>query len=299
MIVVSDEAARSLVSSADAVAAAERVLGLPSDGGKVSELGLHGGRLAVVPALDRDRELALVDATTAVAGEATHWTGVVIDLQQPALRGVVDGGWIAALAAGATSAVAARRLARLGASSIGLVGSGQLAAAALACLRAGIPGLDRAVVYGRDRGRREAFCRRHEAEAAEYGKDAAEQDIVVVATSSPDPAVRGDWLRPGSFVCASGATTVRARELDNAVLERAAFVCCDSLGDARYRAGDLTEPVERGVLDWLEVHELSEILRGEVEGRQREDDVVVLKQVGVPTLRLELARLALERESSA
>ena len=78
--------------------------------------------------------------------------------------------------------------------------------------------------------------------------------------------LRGEWLRPGALVCAVGANRPGARELDNVVLERASFVCCDSREQARRESGDLIEPVERGVLDWLEVHELQEVVAGELRG---------------------------------
>ena len=48
--------------------------------------------------------------------------------------------------------------------------------------------------------------------------------------------------------------------------QRAAFVCCDSLEDAKLESGDLIEPVSQGVLDWLEVHELQEVVAGELPG---------------------------------
>ncbi|MDE3024705.1 MAG: ornithine cyclodeaminase family protein, partial [Acidobacteriota bacterium] len=70
-------------------------------------------------------------------------------------------------------------------------------------------------------------------------------------------------------------------ELDDVVLERAAFVCCDSVEDARIESADLIEPVAGGVLDWLEVHELQEVVAGEVAGRQSDDDVVVFKSNGL------------------
>ena len=63
---------------------------------------------------------------------------------------------------------------------------------------------------------------------ARGNRDAAEQDVVVTATTSKDPVLRGEWLREGALVCAIGANDPRRRELDNVVLERAAFVCCDS-----------------------------------------------------------------------
>ena len=55
----------------------------------------------------------------------------------------------------------------------------------------------------------------------------------MTVTTSTDPVLRGEWLRPGALVCAVGANDPRARELDNVVLERAAFVCCDSLEQTR------------------------------------------------------------------
>ena len=88
------------------------------------------------------------------------------------------------------------------------------------------------------------------------------------------------------------------RELDNAVLERAAFVCCDSKEDARIESGDLIEPVAQGVLDWLEVHELAEVVAGEVLGRQANDDVIVFKSNGIAAwdVALGAAAVVLARE---
>jgi len=103
----------------------------------------------------------------------------------------------------------------------------------------------------------------------------------VTITSSRDPVLRGEWLSPGALVVAAGANVVSRRELDNAVLERATFVCCDSLEQARLESGDLVEPVAAGILDWLEVHELHEVVSGEVAGRQAPEDVVVFKSNGL------------------
>ena len=106
--------------------------------------------------------------------------------------------------------------------------------------------------------------------------------------------LRGEWLQPGALVCAAGANHPQARELDNAVLERAAFVCCDSLADAKIESGDLIEPVEQGVLDWLEVHELQEVVAGELPGRQSDDDIVVFKSNGLAAWDLAVAARVVE-----
>jgi ornithine cyclodeaminase/alanine dehydrogenase-like protein (mu-crystallin family) len=107
--------------------------------------------------------------------------------------------------------------------------------------------------------------------------------------------LRGEWLQPGALVCAAGANQPRARELDNVVLERAAFVCCDSREQARIESGDLIEPAEAGVIDWLEVHELQDVLAGELEGRQADDDIVVFKSNGLAAWDVALGATAIAK----
>jgi ornithine cyclodeaminase/alanine dehydrogenase-like protein (mu-crystallin family) len=79
------------------------------------------------------------------------------------------------------------------------------------------------------------------------------------------------------------------------VLERAQFVCCDSKEQARIESGDLIEPIEHGVLDWLEVHELQEVVGGEVSGRASADDIVLFKSNGIAAWDIAIGAVALER----
>jgi ornithine cyclodeaminase/alanine dehydrogenase-like protein (mu-crystallin family) len=191
--------------------------------------------------------------------------------------------------------VAAKHLARSGATTLGVIGCGWQAESQVACIRAAVPSIERVVAYCRTPERLTRFCAQTGAEPAESPADAAAQDVVVTVTTSRDPVLRGDWLRAGALVCAVGANDAGARELDNVVLERAAFVCCDSLEQARIESGDLIEPVERGVLDWLEVHELHEVVGGIVAGRQADDDVVVFKSNGLAAWDVAAGAAVLER----
>ena len=202
---------------------------------------------------------------------------------------LADGALVAAIAAdrlgqvrtGAASGVAAKYLARAGATTLGLIGAGWQAESQLAAIRAAVPSLARVVVSSRTPDRAAAFAERHGAEVAETPADAGACDVVVTATTSRDPVLRGDWVVEGALVCAIGANDPSARELDNLVLQRASLVCCDSLEDARLESGDLIEPVAAGTLDWLEVHELHQIVAGELPGRQSERDIVVFKSNGI------------------
>ena len=83
------------------------------------------------------------------------------------------------------------------------------------------------------------------------------------------------------------------------LLERAGFVCCDFRDDARLESADLIEPIESGVLDWLEVHELQEVVAGEVAGRQSNEDIVVFKSNGLAAWDVAVAAAVVERARAA
>ena len=102
-------------------------------------------------------------------------------------------------------------------------------------------------------------------------------------------------MRPGALVCAAGANNPASRELDNVVLERASLVCCDWREQARIESADLIEPIQQGVLDWLEVQELHEVVSGELPGRQSPDDIVVFKSNGIAAWDVAIAAVAVER----
>jgi alanine dehydrogenase len=239
---------------------------------------LDGGALAVMSAVDRERGLACVKTYVAHEEGASF---VVVLFERGETRAVIEADRLGQLRTGAASAVAAKHLAPPGARALGVIGCGWQARSQVACIREALPGLEEVVAYCRSEDRLAEFCREVGAEPGESHRDPAAADVVVTITTSRDPVLRGEWLQAGALVCAAGANRPRARELDNTVLERAAFVCCDSVDDAKIESGDLIEPVEQGVLDWLEVHELQEVVAGEVSGRQSDDDIVVFKSNGL------------------
>jgi ornithine cyclodeaminase/alanine dehydrogenase-like protein (mu-crystallin family) len=257
-------------------------------------LALDEGRLHVMAAADLELGVAGHKSYAGFA-EGARFLLALYATDRPELLALVEADRLGQRRTGGASAVAARRLAKPGARTLGVIGCGWQAEAQVDCIRAALPGIEEVVAYCRDDERRRAFCERHGAEEAEWYRDAAEADVVVTVTTSRDPVLRGEWLRPGALVCAAGANRIQARELDNAVLERAAFVCCDSREQAALEAGDLVEPVERGVLDWLEVHELAEVVGGELPGRQADEDIVLFKSLGIAAEDLAAGKLVLDR----
>jgi alanine dehydrogenase len=287
-----------LLTPADAVAAVEACFERLARGAVENRprfrLGLEDGLLHVMAAADLELGVAGLKTYTGFR-EGARFVVVLFAADRPELLALVEADRLGQLRTGAASGVAARHLARDGARTLGVIGTGWQAESQVACIRSALPAIERVVAYSRNEERLADFCRRLAAEPADYNREAAECDVVVTATTSRDPVLRGEWLRPGALVCAVGANRIEARELDNAVLERSAFVCCDSTAQARVEAGDLVEPVERGVLDWLEVHELAEVVGGQVAGRSGEDDIVLFKSLGIAAEDLAVGALVYER----
>jgi alanine dehydrogenase len=253
-----------------------------------------GGAFAVMSAVDRELRLAgLKSYLWMPAG--TPFVVCLFDIDRGALAAVIEADKLGQLRTGAASGIAAKYLAREGAASLGVIGCGWQAESQVQCIREAVPTIERVVAYCRNEERLGAFCRKLDAEPGEMHQDAGIQDIVVTATTSRDPVLRGEWLQPGALVCAIGANDRRSRELDNTVLQRASFVCCDSIEQAKLESGDLIEPIEQGVLDWLEVHELQEVVAEEVQGRQSADDIVLFKSNGLAAWDVAAGALALER----
>jgi ornithine cyclodeaminase/alanine dehydrogenase-like protein (mu-crystallin family) len=295
---LTEQDVEKLVTPADAIAAVEacfeRLARGEVDNRPRTRQKVEGGVFAVMAAVDHELGLAGVKSYAWVPG-GTPFVVSLFDVERGELAAVIEADKLGQLRTGAASAVAAKYLAHEGAASLGVLGCGWQAESQVLSIREAVPTIERVVAYCRTEENLAKFCKKLDAEPGENHRDAGEQDIVVTVTTSRDPVLRGEWLSPGALVCAVGANDRRARELDNGVLERSSFVCCDSVAQAKLESGDLIEPVEQGILDWLEVNELQDVVAGEIQGRQSAEDIVLFKSNGVAAWDVAAGALALAR----
>jgi alanine dehydrogenase len=288
----------SLFDPADTVPVVEACFERLAAGAVVNEprkrLPVPGGHYAVMAAVDSELGCAGLKTYTFVGGRLA-FVVCLFSLEDGRFVAVIEADKLGQLRTGAASGVAAKHLAREGAATLGLIGCGWQAESQLAAIRATLPAFEHALAWCRTPERLAEFCRRTGARPANGAQEAGACDVVVTATTASDPVLRGDWLLEGALVCAVGANHPSARELDNVVLERASFVCCDSIEQAKRESGDLIEPVATGVLDWLEVHELQEVVAGEVRGRQSHRDIVLFKSNGIAAWDIAIGAAAVER----
>ncbi len=202
---------------------------------------------------------------------------------------------------GAASGVATKFLARKDAATVGIVGTGWQAQSQLEAMCAVRPiravrcharTLEHAASFASERSKALGVDV-HPVDSAEAAVRNA--DIVVAATGSREPVIRGAWLAPGVHINAMGANRLDARELDDEVIRRTTFIAADSTEQARMEAGDLVAPVSSGLLSWDRVHELGEVVAGKVGGRTRPEDITLFKSLGIAIEDVAVAALIYER----
>jgi ornithine cyclodeaminase/alanine dehydrogenase-like protein (mu-crystallin family) len=215
-----------------------------------------------------------------------HGTYVLVDGLTGRQLALVEGTFVTGLRTGATSALAARYLARPEARRVACFGAGVQAAFQLRCLAAVRP-IERVGVVGRDPERARAFAEAMRAElgipvevAASARAAVREADVVTCATTSTTPVVTGADLRPGTHVDAVGAFRHDTRELDTDTVRRARVVV-DTYACALDEAGDVLIPMKEGAIahDGLAA-ELAELVTGAKTGRRHADEITVFKSVG-------------------
>ena len=249
-----------------------------------------GGTLLLMPAWSPQAlgvKLVTVMPEAAQRGVSTVQASyLLLDRTTGQPRALIDGEALTLRRTAAASALAAQLLARPDARRLLVVGTGRLApwmAQAHVALR---PDLAHVDVWGRNADAAEEVVEtlREEGIDAEVAIDlrhAVEQaDVISCATTAREPLLRGAWLRPGTHVDLVGAFRRDMREADDAAVLRAR-VFVDTYAGALAEAGDLTQPLERGVIGRGHVRgELAQVLRGEVEGRAHRDDITLFKSVG-------------------
>lgn len=197
---------------------------------------------------------------------------------------LLEGGYVTDLRTGAGTALAARHLARADSRVLAVLGAGRVARNQIEALAVEFE-LNTIRVSTRTRAKGEAFVASLKAEASlvdDAETAVRDADIVVAATTSKQPVVRGRWLKPGAFVAAVGAYAVDSRELDDEVIVRASCHVIDSRADCLDRAGDFIIPIRQGLLRREGVAEIAEIVSGARPGRRTPQDIVVFKSSGVP-----------------
>jgi ornithine cyclodeaminase/alanine dehydrogenase len=270
-----------------------------------------GGWLAVMPAHLAQADALATKIVSVYANNRTRFgipnvlaTIVLNDVKTGRAEAVLEGSYVTAMRTGAVSGVATKYLSRQDSKVLGIFGAGVQAVKQLEAVSE-VRELERVIVFDTDTMKARAFV----AEAAtksnadlSVGNSATEvvqaSDIIVTATTSETPVLKGGDIIPGTHINAIGAFTPTTRELDNAAVSNSKIVV-DSLEAALAEAGDLIIPLREGVIRRQDIWaELGDIITERKAGRTSEKERTLFKSVGLGIQDAAVAKLAFERARS-
>ncbi len=295
---LNEEQVQQHLRMADLIPAMEKAL-IEFSAGKVTQpvrsvinVDPPGGFLGLMPAHTADG-LGLKAVTfypsNAERGIPTHMATIfLVDPETGTPLAVMDGRLITEMRTAAVSAAATKLLASPDAKILAILGSGVQARSHVEALRL-VRQFQEIRVWSPTKEHAEQFAKEIGATPTSAEQAVRGADVVVTATSSKIPVVKGAWLKPGCHVNAIGACRPDWRELDDAAL-KGSVVFVDSSEGAMKESGDV-------ILSGAEIYaELGEVLAGKVPSQANE--TTIFKSLGMAAEDIAAAMLVYRKSIS-
>lgn len=227
--------------------------------------------------------------------DAHQGTVTLFDGETGEVRVLMNASAITAIRTAAVSAVATRLLARKDARVLGILGAGVQARSHLEALPL-VRNFDTVRIFSRTLDHAQALAAQVGAEAVDTAEEAVrDADVVVTATSSAEPVLAREWLKPGAHLNAIGGRPPQMTELDTATIADSAFYV-DRRESAEAEAGDYRAAVESGAIGPDHIRaELGELVIGVKPGRSSEEEITVFRSLGLAVEDLAAAEYVLRR----
>ncbi len=221
------------------------------------------------------------------------------------LLSIVQADHLGRMRTGAASGVATKYLAKDGATTVGMIGSGGQAATQLEAVCA-VRNIKSARVFSRRPEPLAAFC---DAMSRKLAIDVSPApspeaaitgaDVIITITNSRDPVVKGEWISEGAHINAAGSNSLVRKELDNDAIRKSDIITVDSREQAQLECGDLLVAAERGAISWETVTELGDVVSGKTPGRTSDTQITLFESQGLAiqdvATAMKLYELALEQ----
>jgi ornithine cyclodeaminase len=243
--------------------------------GELAALSTFGAKLVSVFA-DPDRP-----------GRTRH-QGVVVayDGKTGAISCIADAEPITRIRTGCASAVATDALARKDAEVLAIFGTGVQADAHLRALPL-VRDFREILLWGRSFEKAHRFAEQMSDELGraitpvpDAREAAARADVICTVSSSPEPILLGEWVKPGAHLNLVGSSYLGPVEVDSVLVAMARYV-------ADYRPGVIAQAAELAVArdagivdDSHVVGEIGEVLAGRLPGRESDEQITLYKSLG-------------------
>jgi alanine dehydrogenase len=288
-LVLREEDVRILLTMPDTVAILEQAFGALADENAINlprhRIKLTNGVLNMLAAAAPTLGVLGYKSYTAFR-EGVRFVVMLYSAQDGKLLAIIEADWLGRMRTGGTSGLATKYLAWPNATIVGLIGSGNQAVTQLMGICAVRP-VTMVYVYSRNAQACRIFCDEMmkvlnvEVRPVPTARQVVEvADILITATSSPDPVFQGEWLKPGCHINAIGSNWHTKREIDLSTLQRSYLIVTDSREQAQDEAGDFIIPADENLFDWNRVFDLSEVVGRQGPQRNAAENITLYKGLG-------------------
>lgn len=257
-------------------------------GTEAAVMALMPGYVGTEPAALGVKALAVYPGNTRLGLDSHQGAVLIFGTDTGELQALVNAGAITSRRTAAVSALATCYLAREGAATLAIIGAGTQGRAHLQAL-AQVRTLREVVVVDRDPARARAMAEEASATVsfpvravAGVQEALAVADIVVTTTSSREPIMQAEWVRPGTHICAVGASRPPEQELDAETVARASLFA-DVTESLVHEAADYQDALRRGLIAGPEhvQAELADLVLSRHRGRRSAEEVTVFRSLGL------------------
>jgi len=246
---------------------------------------LNHGMLHVMSASLPTLGFAGLKSYTSVSGETRFY--VMLYNADGVLVAVIEADKLGQMRTGAATGVATKYMARENAHLVGVFGTGWQARAQVEAVCA-VRNIRTVTAYSRNPENRVKFCEEMtevtgvQVQPAESPEEAAkDMDIIITATDSKEPVLKGEWLSEGTHINAIGSNILTKQEIDVEAVRRSDCVIVDSHEQAILESGDLAKAAEEEAFYWDDARELGVVVVGEYPGREGATEITLFESHGI------------------
>jgi len=231
----------------------------------------------------------------AAKGLTNHQSTVFLfDPDTGQLAALVGGNYLTAMRTAASSSVSIAHLARQDAKVLGMVGAGHQAAFQLRSA-AEQRSFEKVVAWNYHPEMLPNLQKVAEEiglpfEAVEREQLGAEADVIITITSSFEPQIMKDWIKPGTHIASMGTDTKGKQELDPALVA-AATVFTDEVAQS-VSIGETQHAIASNLIDESDITPIGAVINGAHPGRASDDEITLFDGTGVGLQDLAVAAAA-------
>ncbi|WP_419024584.1 ornithine cyclodeaminase family protein [Emergencia sp.] len=213
---------------------------------------------------------------------------------------LMDGTYVTRVRTGAASGAAFDLLAKKDVSKGALIGTGGQGEKQLEAMITARR-LDCVYIYSNDAEGKEIFVEEMKKKLARYdvefiSADSSDEaiedaDLITTVTTARQPVFNADKVKDGATISCIGSFRYEMQEIDPRIFSRTSKIFFDSQEAVLSESGDFIKPLEQGIITKEDLGgDIGRVINGTAAGRERDDEIIIFKSVGVGAMDLMAAK---------